>query len=102
MSVARDILAELRRHGVLLMSVGDRLRLRALTAPPTELLDRLRRHKAEIHALLSIAPTVRPVVHFRLPEHPTNACATAIGSFGESREELIADLRQRWPAVEVW
>lgn len=43
----------------------------------------------------------RPVLHFRLPGDPPNAWATAIGERGETRDTLAADLRGRWPGVEV-
>lgn len=62
----------------------------------------------EVSSVLSVAPPAvsenlrgRPVVHFRLPEHPPGAWATVIGKPGQSRDALVADLRRRWPEVEV-
>jgi len=40
----------------------------------------------------------RPIVQFRLDG---NGWATALGAAGETVESLIADLRRRWPGVEV-
>ena len=40
----------------------------------------------------------RPIVQFRLDG---NGWATALGAAGETIESLIADLRRRWPGVEI-
>lgn len=41
--------------------------------------------------------TTRPVVKWRLPDHPPNAWATTIGPPGVSRSELTRDILARWP-----
>jgi len=97
-TVAETILSELREHGVELERRGERLRVRAKVAPPQDLLQRLRTYKTELIRLVP-DPTERSHVNFRLS---TDAgWATAVGKPGESSAELAADLRQRWPEVEI-
>ncbi len=60
MSAAPALLAEARRHGVRLQRDGDRLKLKAPTAPPAEFLDQLRNHKAEILCALAVASEPEP------------------------------------------
>lgn len=88
------------------MSWLARLKNLNVPAPGTDKTDRT--PEKEVLSVLSVAPPAnseklrgRPVVHFRLPDHPPGAWATVIGRPGETREELVADLRQRWPEVEV-
>lgn len=52
-TTAEIILNQLRRLGVELAVAGDRIRYRPAGAVPTDLLDGLRRHKAEILTLLA-------------------------------------------------
>lgn len=102
MTVAHELLAELERHHVAVERHGARLKLRAPAPPPADLLDRLRRHKPALLAVLPDADgTRRPVIRFRLPDHPANGWATMIGTPGQTEDELLASLQQRWPAVEV-
>ncbi len=44
------------------------------------------------------AARYRPIVQFRLDN---NGWATALGAAGETVENLIADLRRRWPGVVI-
>ena len=57
------LLVELRDRGVQLVPEGDRLRVRPASAVPPDLLGRLREHKAEVLALLTGRPSVRPARH---------------------------------------
>ena len=41
----------------------------------------------------------RCIVRFRLPD--SRGWATAIGAPGDARADLLADLRGRWPDVEI-
>lgn len=72
MSVAIDILAELRRHHVDVKPDGDSLRMRAPAAPPPALVEKVRRHKRDLLALLAKpapgpeAAHVRPMAQFRV------------------------------------
>ena len=43
----------------------------------------------------------RPVLHFRLSGYASKAWATALGRPGETVAMSLADLRQRWPGVEI-
>lgn len=43
----------------------------------------------------------RPIIPFRLPDHPTSGWATAIGRPGESVADLRDDILVRWPGAEV-
>jgi len=47
------------------------------------------------------AKTGRVVARFRLPGDPPSASATCIGRPGASVESVIAELRERWPGVQV-
>lgn len=91
------LLAELKHLGVHVTRLGDQIKLRAATPPPADVLARLREHKAELLNLLPDAQA-RPVVRFRVT---TEAWATALGPPGLSVDALVADLRDRWPNVEV-
>jgi hypothetical protein len=53
MSGAADLLARLEAEGVSVALDGDGLKLKADHAPPAELLERLKRHKAEVMAELA-------------------------------------------------
>ena len=95
MSAAHDILAELQRHRVRVERTGDRIRLRAPVAPPADLVARIRKHKEEL--LLALPDrSARPVLHFRMLDHGSNAWATALGRPGESTDDVVADLRARY------
>jgi hypothetical protein len=43
----------------------------------------------------------RVVLNFRFPTDPPNAWATCIGTAGDSRASIVADLRAKWPGVEI-
>ena len=104
MSAAVDyLLAELRRHHVRIERHGDRLRMKAPAAPPDDVLASVRRLKPELLLVLPDADRkqTRPLLNFRLPGYAANSWATAVGWPGESVESLTADLRNRWPGVEV-
>jgi hypothetical protein len=94
-----DLLRELDRHHIQIVRNGDRLKLKGAANIPPELVARARALKPE---LVRYVPDegARPVVRFRLPDHG-DAWASAIGAPGDTKESLIADLRMRWPAVEV-
>lgn len=98
MSAARELLAELHRHGVQIVRTGDRLKMRAATQPPDDLVAQVRACKAD---LLPLVPDSvhRSTVKFRLPATPSNSWCTAIGPC--DREELVRDVLQRWPEAEV-
>jgi len=49
---AHTLLAEAAAHGVSIYRVGDRLRWRAATPPPPDLLERLRQHRDELRRLV--------------------------------------------------
>jgi len=105
MSASSEVLIrDLREQGIRLSRKGDKLHV---VAPPgkltPELKEALLARKPELLALLSStsASTLRPMVNFRLPCTKPNSWATAIGVPGESIESLVADLRWRWPDVEV-
>lgn len=40
------------------------------------------------------------VLHYRLPEHPPRAWATVISRAGQTRDELLRELHERWPLAE--
>ena len=64
MTAALDLLDLARRHGIELALTGESIRLRAPAAPPPEVVDELREHKADLLALLrpagADAPTISP------------------------------------------
>lgn len=94
------IIEELNVSGIRLSRRGDKL----VVSPKDALNDELRsRLLAAKPALLCVLPEPngRPKVNFRLPSHIANSWATAIGVPGETITTLIADLRARWPDVEV-
>ena len=101
-SQAVSILAELRQHQVEVERHGDRIRMKAASPPPADLIARVSTCKAALLALLPDAerPT-RAVVHFRLPDHPANAFAALLGRPGESREAVLTSLLKRWPEAQV-
>ena len=102
MTVAHDLLDELRQHHVHIERHGDRLQMRAPARPPADLLARLKAHKpALLAALPDVDADTRHVLHFRLPEHPANAWASLVGRPGESRDAVLVSLLQRWPDAEV-
>jgi hypothetical protein len=96
------LLAELQQHHVSIERRGDRLRMKAPAPPPDELLVAVRQHKPELLKLLpdSDRPT-RAIVRFRMPGTPSNSWCTALGAPGNTRDELIGDVLQRWPHAEV-
>ncbi|MGY3265206.1 hypothetical protein [Lysobacter sp. HA35] len=98
MNVAAQLLADLERHAVHIERHGDRLWMRAPSAPPGELRAQVAAHKPSLLAALPDLDA-RPVVHFRLPGHDANAWATYLGRPGESRDEVTVHLRERWPAA---
>lgn len=100
MSTARDLLKELERHQVIVERRGDRLRLRAPRQPPSDLLERLRRCKPEILPLLPDA-NERPIVRWRLPDHPPNTWVTAIGPAGTDRNKVAREILARWPGAHI-
>ncbi len=56
MTAARQALDLAHQHGVVVEARGDRLHLTAPKPPPPEVLDALRRHKAEVMPLLAPRP----------------------------------------------
>jgi hypothetical protein len=97
---ALALIEELAASGIRLSRRGDKL----VVAPKTALNDMLKaKLLAAKPALLSVLPDPngRPRIDFRLPGHAANSWATAIGAPGETLDSLIADLRVRWPNVEV-
>jgi TubC N-terminal docking domain len=72
---ASALVAELRARGVELIPAGDRLRFRPASAVPPDLVEHLRRHKAEVLVLLTQpivtldAKTVSEVLGPRADEH---------------------------------
>lgn len=97
---AHPLLMELQLHRVQLERHGDRIRMQAPEPPPADLIAKLRANKAAILPLLP-DKDARPVVNFRLPDHPPNAWATAVGRPGETVAALVTDLRERWPDAEI-
>lgn len=96
MSAAIDhLLAELRRHHVRVERHGDRLKMKAPSPPPDELLAQVRAWKPDLLRALPDADS-RPVLHFRLKDYSANTWATALGWPGETLGSLAADLRQRF------
>lgn len=105
-SAATDLIAEARRHRVVVARYGDTIKLRAPTSPPADLIARLRERKGELLAILpdlrrAQSEPARVVVNFRFPTDPPRAWATCLGAPGESRAKIIADLRAQWPSVEI-
>lgn len=107
MSAAAELIHELREAGYHLSRRGDKLHI---VAPPNGEIDdalksRLLERKPELLELLTSAKMVgnplRVVQRFRLPHTAPNSWATALGAPGETRESLIAELRGRWPNVEI-
>ena len=93
------LLHDLADAGIRVSSRGDKLRVSAAPGKLTEELKaRLLREKPSLLAELR-RRNERPVVRFRLD--PAAGWASAIGAPGETTESLIADLRERWPGVEV-
>jgi hypothetical protein len=89
-TAAVAILDELRSRGVRLELKGDRLRLRAPSAPPPELLQAAQRHRDELVGLLQSEERAGP----ELP-------AIGEGEIAKTRERLGAVLiRSRFG--EVW
>jgi hypothetical protein len=76
MTPARQILAEAARRGVILYRRGDRVRWRAATTPPADLLERLRAHRDELRALLAAEPVPDPAPAWRVV---VDACAPVAG-----------------------
>src|SRR5688500_10958747 len=101
MSASVDhLLADLRRHHVEIERRGDRLKMRAPAAPPSDLFQRVKAHTPELLLMLPDAIRLaRAVVRFRLTDTPSNTCCAAIGAC--SRDELVADVLTRWPHAEV-
>jgi hypothetical protein len=95
------LMDELEARGVRLSRAGDRLRVEGPVGAVTPTLRAaLVERKAELLNLIP-EPNSRPVVHFRLPGHPSNAWATMVGRPGEHMAVVIDELRQRWPFVEL-
>ena len=93
------LLRDLADVGIRVSSRGDKLCISAAPGKLTEALKaRLLREKPALLAELR-RQNERPVVRFRLD--PKAGWASAIGVAGETTESLIADLRERWPQVEV-
>jgi len=106
MNAAADLIAEARRHRVVVARYGNTIKLRAPTSPPTDLVARLRERKAELLAILPdltsiTGETARVVVNFRFPDYPARAWASCIGAAGDTRESVVAELRAKWPNVEI-
>jgi len=53
MTAAFEVLELARQHGIEMVPVGDRIRLRAPVRPPTEVLEQLRAHKTDVLAALN-------------------------------------------------
>ena len=97
---ALALIEELAASGIHLSRRGDKLVVATKAALNDELTAKLLAAKP---ALLSVLPepSGRPKVDFRLPSYKANSWATAIGAPGDSIESLVADLRGRWPGLEV-
>jgi hypothetical protein len=63
---AAQLLTELRARGIQLEPAGDGLRVRAAAPPEPELREAIRRHKAELLALLAPPPLPAAVVELLL------------------------------------
>lgn len=97
---ALAIVEELAVSGVRLSRRGDKLVVSPKDALNDELRARLLVAKPELLSVLP-EPNGRPKVNFRLPSLAANSWATAIGVPGETITTLVADLRARWPDVDV-
>ena len=90
MNAALDLLTEARRHGVVISAVGDKLKLKAPFAPPSDLLDRLKEMKADVLAALS-QPTGGVVVPYselvRLYEERAKRGAAAYAQWLRTAEQ---------------
>ena len=53
MTVARELIELAHRHGIEMFPAGDRIRLRAASPPPKEVVDALRDRKADVIAALN-------------------------------------------------
>lgn len=98
---SHPVLDELWDHRIVVERHGDKLKMRGPSAPPADLLAKLREAKPELLALLPDADAPRAVVHFRRPSDPADAWATMIGRPGDSREGMVTELLARWTDVEV-
>lgn len=65
----KELLTRAEELGVKLAVKGDKLAMKAMTAPPQDFLDSIRQHKAEVMAMLS-APAMPPI-----PPPPQNPLA---------------------------
>jgi len=97
---ALALIEELAASGIRLTRRGDKLVVAPKSALNDELTAKLLAAKTMLLSILP-EPNGRPKIDFRLPGHTANSWATAIGAPGESIESLVADLRRRWPNVEV-
>ena len=100
MTAAVEVLQECDRLGVTLRRRGDKLVYAPVCRVTAELLDRLKASKPALMAVLADEGK-REVVHFRLPSHPSGSWATCLGQPGQARAMVVADLKRRWPDVEV-
>jgi hypothetical protein len=111
MSARHKLTDELARRGVRVTRHGDQLEVIADAGALTESrLHWLRAHKAELLIELAANETTgpipqaaavavsRPVVRFRPPGHGWAVC---LGRAGDSRDDVVADLRGRWPQAEI-
>lgn len=92
-STAVDLIAEARRHRVVVARYGEAIKLRAPSSPPADLVARLRERKSELLAILpdlnlARREPARVVVNFRFPTDPPRAWATCLGAPGRvSRQD---------------
>ncbi|MFT3793026.1 MAG: hypothetical protein QM741_18600 [Rudaea sp.] len=104
MTAARKLVEELALRGVRVSTV-DGLRLNVV-ADAGAMNDGRRQwlidHKAELLAGLAEAANDahvhRAVVRYRLPDGSVGVC---LGREDDSKEIVVADLRERWPGAEV-
>lgn len=97
-ATAETLIRDLAERGVRLTRNVDRLRVEAAPGVVTHALrETLLARKAELLAALSAEPSrpCRTIVRFRLIGDVERAWASAIGAPSATRENIVADLRER-------
>lgn len=74
MSIAQKLLVETSEIGITLVPAGEKLKLRAPSPPPPELVERLREHKADILRLLRGAEVADGDLAGRTRQRILDAC----------------------------
>jgi hypothetical protein len=93
MRAALDILKRAQAAGVTVAADGEQLRLKAPKEPPTELIEELRAHKAELLALLATESSAE-AIQIKTWERPeplpltTDEAAARISSWLEAMDRL--------------